>query len=82
MMCFCVCRSEDNSDDDSRSARSEEQQSFSNPMRDEHNDTKTKISEMNEEKRSKLREIEVRLHSVLFLCFSFHISVTAGIKGF
>lgn len=76
----CAFRAEDNSDEDSRSARSEEQQLFSNPIRDEHNDSKTKISEMNEEKRSKLREIEVSLpSSVLFHCAiywsPFHIAV-------
>lgn len=54
-------KTEENSDDDSRSARSEEQQIFSNPMREEHNDAKTKLSEMNEDRRSKLREIELKV---------------------
>ncbi|XP_062235033.1 U2 snRNP-associated SURP motif-containing protein isoform X6 [Platichthys flesus] len=53
-------RNEEDSDEDVRSPRSDEHQSFSNPTRDD-SDTKTKISEMNEEKRTKLREIEVKV---------------------
>ena len=60
--CFQLCRNEEDSDEDVRSPRSDENQSFSNPTRDD-SDTKTKISEMNEEKRTKLREIEV-LHNL------------------
>uniref|UniRef100_A0A3Q0SLA9 U2 snRNP-associated SURP motif-containing protein n=1 Tax=Amphilophus citrinellus TaxID=61819 RepID=A0A3Q0SLA9_AMPCI len=48
------------SDDDDRSPRSEDNQSYSNPIRDD-SDFKSKMSEMNEEKRSKLREIEVKV---------------------
>lgn len=51
-------RDEEESDDDDKSPRSEDPQSYSNPIRDD-TDVKAKISEMNEEKRTKLREIEV-----------------------
>uniref|UniRef100_A0A672J6B7 U2 snRNP-associated SURP motif-containing protein n=1 Tax=Salarias fasciatus TaxID=181472 RepID=A0A672J6B7_SALFA len=50
---------DDDSDDDNRSPRSDDQ-SYSNPMRDD-SDMKTKTSELNEEKRTKLREIEVKV---------------------
>ncbi|XP_034428525.1 U2 snRNP-associated SURP motif-containing protein isoform X3 [Hippoglossus hippoglossus] len=53
-------KNEDDSEEDVRSPRSDENPSFSNPTRDD-SDTKTKISEMNEEKRTKLREIEVKV---------------------
>uniref|UniRef100_A0A3Q3NJY1 U2 snRNP-associated SURP domain containing n=1 Tax=Labrus bergylta TaxID=56723 RepID=A0A3Q3NJY1_9LABR len=43
-----------------RSPRSDDNQSFSNPARDD-SDYKAKQSEMNEEKRTKLREIEVKV---------------------
>lgn len=52
------CRGEADSDDEERSPRSDDNQSYSNPVRDD-SDIKTKMSEMNEEKRTKLREIEV-----------------------
>uniref|UniRef100_A0A1A7WGT1 U2 snRNP-associated SURP domain containing n=1 Tax=Iconisemion striatum TaxID=60296 RepID=A0A1A7WGT1_9TELE len=52
-------RAED-SDEDERSPRSDDNQSYSNPIRDD-SDMKAKMSEMNEEKRSKLREIEVKV---------------------
>uniref|UniRef100_A0A3B5PWY9 U2 snRNP-associated SURP motif-containing protein n=1 Tax=Xiphophorus maculatus TaxID=8083 RepID=A0A3B5PWY9_XIPMA len=42
------------------SPRSEDNQSYSNPIRDD-SDMKAKMSEMNEEKRTKLREIEVKV---------------------
>lgn len=48
----------DDSGDEDKSPRSEDTQSYINPGRDDQ-DIKTKMSEMNEEKRSKLREIEV-----------------------
>uniref|UniRef100_A0A673CP62 U2 snRNP-associated SURP motif-containing protein n=1 Tax=Sphaeramia orbicularis TaxID=375764 RepID=A0A673CP62_9TELE len=51
---------ETKNDDDERSPRSEDTQSYSNPIRDDI-DFKTKMSEMNEEKRTKLREIEVKV---------------------
>ncbi|XP_054893119.1 U2 snRNP-associated SURP motif-containing protein isoform X2 [Poeciliopsis prolifica] len=53
-------KGEADSDDDDRSPRSEDNQSYSNPIRDD-SDMKTKMSEMNEEKRTKLREIEVKV---------------------
>ncbi|XP_034717918.1 U2 snRNP-associated SURP motif-containing protein isoform X2 [Etheostoma cragini] len=52
-------KNEEDSDDD-RSPRSDDNQSYSNPIRDE-SDIKAKMSEMNEEKRTKLREIEVKV---------------------
>ncbi|XP_061096751.1 U2 snRNP-associated SURP motif-containing protein-like isoform X2 [Conger conger] len=49
-------------EDDTKSSQSEEQQSYSNPVKDDSSDSKTtKPSEMNEEKRTKLREIEVKV---------------------
>uniref|UniRef100_A0A673ZN07 U2 snRNP-associated SURP domain containing n=1 Tax=Salmo trutta TaxID=8032 RepID=A0A673ZN07_SALTR len=54
-------KDEDNSDDeDTKSSRSEEPPSYSNPIRDDL-DSKTKHSEMNEDRRTKLREIEVKV---------------------
>ncbi|XP_037829025.1 U2 snRNP-associated SURP motif-containing protein isoform X3 [Kryptolebias marmoratus] len=53
-------KDEEDSDDDDRSPRSDDNQSYSNPIRDD-SDMKAKMSEMNEEKRSKLREIEVKV---------------------
>ncbi|KAM9839463.1 U2 snRNP-associated SURP motif-containing protein isoform 4-T4 [Aulostomus maculatus] len=51
---------EEDSDDDDKSPRSVDTPSYSNPIRDD-TDMKTKLSEMNEEKRTKLREIEVKV---------------------
>lgn len=59
------CRGEADSDDDDRSPRSEDNRSYSNPIRDD-SDMKAKMSEMNEEKRTKLREIEVFVFFNLF----------------
>lgn len=56
LLSFYFYRGEANSDDEERS--SEENQSYSNPFRDD-SENKAKMSEMNEEKRTKLREIEV-----------------------
>uniref|UniRef100_A0A8C2Z903 U2 snRNP-associated SURP motif-containing protein n=1 Tax=Cyclopterus lumpus TaxID=8103 RepID=A0A8C2Z903_CYCLU len=53
-------KDEEDSDYDDRSPRSEDNQSYSNPIR-EDSDVKVKMSEMNEEKRTKLREIEVKV---------------------
>ncbi|XP_047205507.1 U2 snRNP-associated SURP motif-containing protein isoform X1 [Girardinichthys multiradiatus] len=53
-------KGEANSDDEEKSPRSEDNQSYSNPIRDDA-DNKAKMSEMNEEKRTKLREIEVKV---------------------
>ncbi|XP_029313706.1 U2 snRNP-associated SURP motif-containing protein isoform X2 [Cottoperca gobio] len=50
----------DDSDYDDRSPRSEDNPSYFNPIRDD-SDVKVKMSEMNEEKRTKLREIEVKV---------------------
>ncbi|XP_034024378.1 U2 snRNP-associated SURP motif-containing protein isoform X2 [Thalassophryne amazonica] len=52
-------RDEEESDEDG-SPRSEENRTYSNPIRDD-TDVKVKMSEMNEEKRTKLREIEVKV---------------------
>uniref|UniRef100_A0A8C4EQP7 U2 snRNP-associated SURP motif-containing protein n=1 Tax=Dicentrarchus labrax TaxID=13489 RepID=A0A8C4EQP7_DICLA len=65
-ICICVrsfednCLDDEDSDYDDRSPRSEDNQSYSNPIRDD-SDIKAKMSEMNEEKRTKLREIEVKV---------------------
>ncbi|KAM9552962.1 U2 snRNP-associated SURP motif-containing protein-like isoform 1-T1 [Salvelinus alpinus] len=54
-------KDEDDSDDeDTKSSRSEEPPSYPNPIRDDL-DSKTKHSEMNEDRRTKLREIEVKV---------------------
>ncbi|KAM7369845.1 hypothetical protein PAMP_011135 [Pampus punctatissimus] len=53
-------KDEEDSDDDDKSPRSEDTPSYSYGIRDD-SDTKTKMSEMNEEKRTKLREIEVKV---------------------
>lgn len=53
-------KNEDDSDANEKSPRTEDPQSFSNPTRDDP-DVKVKMSEMNEEKRTKLREIEVKV---------------------
>uniref|UniRef100_A0AAY4DCB1 U2 snRNP-associated SURP motif-containing protein n=1 Tax=Denticeps clupeoides TaxID=299321 RepID=A0AAY4DCB1_9TELE len=53
-------KDEDDSDNDAKSSRSEEQQAFSNPVKTDVSD-KSKHSEINEEKRSKLREIELKV---------------------
>ncbi|KPP71068.1 U2 snRNP-associated SURP motif-containing protein-like [Scleropages formosus] len=49
-------------DEDSRSSHSAEQRSYSNPVRDDDSDPRSaKYSEMSEEKRAKLREIELKV---------------------
>ncbi|XP_056868376.1 U2 snRNP-associated SURP motif-containing protein isoform X2 [Takifugu flavidus] len=53
-------KKDDDDSDDDRSPRSEDNQSYFNPTRDD-SDVKAKMSEMNEEKRTKLREIEVKV---------------------
>lgn len=53
-------KDEEDSDYDDRSPRSDDNQSYSTPIR-EDSDIKAKMSEMNEEKRTKLREIEVKV---------------------
>ncbi|KAM9332471.1 U2 snRNP-associated SURP motif-containing protein isoform 3-T3 [Pholidichthys leucotaenia] len=53
-------KKEDDSEDEDRSPHSEDNQSYSNPIKDD-SDFKSKMSEMNEEKRTKLREIEVKV---------------------
>ncbi|KAM9337552.1 U2 snRNP-associated SURP motif-containing protein isoform 7-T7 [Symphorus nematophorus] len=55
-----IKKDDEDSDDDDRSPRSDDNQSYFNPMRDD-SDIKAKLSEMNEEKRTKLREIEVKV---------------------
>lgn len=59
---FHLCRNDHDSDDEDRSPRSEDNGTYFNPSRDE-SDVKAKMSEMNEEKRTKLREIEVLYRS-------------------
>ncbi|KAL1006661.1 hypothetical protein UPYG_G00075070 [Umbra pygmaea] len=53
-------KEDEESDEDTKSSRSEEPPSFSNPIRDD-TDSKAKQSELNEDRRSKLREIEVKV---------------------
>ncbi|KAK6299517.1 hypothetical protein J4Q44_G00295500 [Coregonus suidteri] len=50
----------DSDDEDTKSSRSEEPPSYSQPIRDDL-DSKTKHSELNEDRRTKLREIEVKV---------------------
>ncbi|XP_077344357.1 U2 snRNP-associated SURP motif-containing protein isoform X5 [Lithobates pipiens] len=55
---------EEESDDeeDTQSSKSEDQHYYSNPIRDDMSDSKSfKYSEMSEEKRAKLREIELKV---------------------
>ncbi|XP_075426207.1 U2 snRNP-associated SURP motif-containing protein isoform X3 [Ascaphus truei] len=53
---------ESEDEDDTQSSKSEDQHYYSNPIRDEMSDSKSmKYSEMSEEKRAKLREIEVKV---------------------
>ncbi|KAM3932207.1 U2 snRNP-associated SURP motif-containing protein isoform 2-T2 [Leptodactylus fuscus] len=53
---------EDSEDDDTQSSKSEDQHYYSNPIRDDMSDSKSfKYSEMSEEKRAKLREIELKV---------------------
>ncbi|KAG8445313.1 hypothetical protein GDO86_010195 [Hymenochirus boettgeri] len=53
---------EESEDDDTHSSKSEDHHYYSNPIRDEMPDSKSlKYSEMSEEKRAKLREIELKV---------------------
>ncbi|XP_041125799.1 U2 snRNP-associated SURP motif-containing protein-like isoform X2 [Polyodon spathula] len=54
---------ESEDEEDTRSSRSGDQQVYSNPIKDESSESKssTKFSEMSEEKRAKLREIELKV---------------------
>ncbi|XP_056420785.1 U2 snRNP-associated SURP motif-containing protein isoform X1 [Hyla sarda] len=53
---------EESDDDDTQSSKSEDQHYYSNPIRDDMSDSKSmKYSEMSEEKRAKLREIELKV---------------------
>lgn len=62
---------ESDDEDDTQSSKSEDQHYYSNPIRDDMSDSKSfKYSEMSEEKRAKLREIEVsKNHNFLFYMF-------------
>ncbi|XP_010789311.1 U2 snRNP-associated SURP motif-containing protein-like [Notothenia coriiceps] len=53
-------KNDHDSDYEDRSPRSEDNGTYFNPSRDD-SDVKAKMSEMNEEKRTKLREIEVKV---------------------
>lgn len=66
-----IRRNVEDSDDDDRSPSSEDIQSYSNPIRDD-SDIKAKMSEMNEEKRTKLREIEVGYRCHVIKCDLFY----------
>ncbi|XP_068136871.1 U2 snRNP-associated SURP motif-containing protein isoform X3 [Hyperolius riggenbachi] len=53
---------ESEDEDDTQSSKSEDQHYYSNPIRDDMSDSKSlKYSEMSEEKRAKLREIELKV---------------------
>ncbi|XP_023680212.1 U2 snRNP-associated SURP motif-containing protein isoform X1 [Paramormyrops kingsleyae] len=53
---------ESEDEDDTRSSHSAEQRPFSNPVKDDSSDPKSaKLSEMSEERRAKLREIELKV---------------------
>uniref|UniRef100_A0A6I8RL20 U2 snRNP associated SURP domain containing n=1 Tax=Xenopus tropicalis TaxID=8364 RepID=A0A6I8RL20_XENTR len=53
---------ESEDEEDTQSSKSEDQHYYSNPIRDEMSDSKSmKYSEMSEEKRAKLREIELKV---------------------
>ncbi|XP_039616431.1 U2 snRNP-associated SURP motif-containing protein isoform X3 [Polypterus senegalus] len=53
---------ESEDEEDTRSSHSEEQQLYSNPIKDDLSESKSvKYSEMSEEKRAKLREIELKV---------------------
>ncbi|XP_051984742.1 U2 snRNP-associated SURP motif-containing protein-like isoform X2 [Xyrauchen texanus] len=52
---------ESESKDSFKSSSSTEQQSYSNPIREEYDSKSAKFSEMSEEKRAKLREIELKV---------------------
>ncbi|XP_051556088.1 U2 snRNP-associated SURP motif-containing protein-like isoform X2 [Myxocyprinus asiaticus] len=52
---------ETESKDSLKSSSSTEQQSYSNPVREEYDSKSAKFSEMSEEKRAKLREIELKV---------------------
>lgn len=54
---------ETESKDSLRSSSATEQQSYSNPVREEYDSKSAKFFEMSEEKRAKLREIEVCLNA-------------------
>uniref|UniRef100_A0A803TY92 U2 snRNP-associated SURP motif-containing protein n=1 Tax=Anolis carolinensis TaxID=28377 RepID=A0A803TY92_ANOCA len=61
---FFYCQEEESEDeDDTQSSKSEEHHMYSNPIREEMSDSKSssKYSEMSEEKRAKLREIELKV---------------------
>ncbi|KAM4042025.1 LOW QUALITY PROTEIN: U2 snRNP-associated SURP motif-containing protein [Anomaloglossus baeobatrachus] len=53
---------ESEDEDDTQSSKSEDQHYYSNPIRDDMSDSRSmKYSEMSEEKRAKLREIELKV---------------------
>lgn len=54
---------ETESKDSLKNSSSAEQQSYSNPIREEYDLKSAKYSETSEEKRAKLREIEVHLNA-------------------
>lgn len=67
---------ESEDEEDTQSSKSEEHHLYSNPIKEEMTESKfSKYSEMSEEKRAKLREIEVSmpwsLNSVLLVSFHF-----------
>lgn len=61
---------ESEDEEDTQSSKSEEHHMYSNPIREEMSDSKSSIkySEMSEEKRAKLREIEVCVVFSIKIC--------------
>lgn len=62
---------ESEDEEDTQSSKSEEHHLYSNPIKEEMTESKfSKYSEMSEEKRAKLREIEVSISVRLKLYFT------------
>lgn len=75
---------EEESDDeeDTQSSKSEDQHYYSNPIRDDMSDSKSfKYSEMSEEKRAKLREIEVGKNGSFYFSFALLLILTLICHG-
>ena len=66
---------ESEDEEDTQSSKSEEHHLYSNPIKEEMTESKfSKYSEMSEEKRAKLREIEVSIALKFILhCTFFHL---------
>lgn len=70
---------ESEDEEDTQSSKSEEHHLYSNPIKEEMTESKfSKYSEMSEEKRAKLREIEVSIAMTLKLHWPFSFSTELG----